>query len=303
MTERVHDTVVHEVLYAERRSAAQNPWRRLTRLTRQKPLGAACAVVLLVLVLFVLVYPEVSAYAYDEPVLTSRLASSSMDHPFGTDEVGRDVMTRVAVGARISLAVGGGAVIVALCVAAILGMAAGLAGGWIDSLSQRLVDAVMSFPTLLLALTMVGIFGSSVAMLIGLIGFVLGVGQSRVVRSRVLSLREEVFVLSARATGASELRIALRHVLPNVIPVIIVLGSFSISQAVIIEASLSFLGFGVPPPMPSLGGMLSGSGLQYMLIAPWIAIWPGVFLSIVVFTINMIGDALRDVLDPQLRNR
>lgn len=302
MVEQARENIVQGSPYpAVRRMRAVG--RRLVRFAHQKPLGMACAVVLLCLVGFVVVFPEVSAYRYDEPELTSRLHSSSFDHLFGTDEVGRDVMTRVAVGARVSLTVGGGSVIVALVVASLMGMGAGLIGGWTDNLSQRLVDAVMSFPTLLLALTMVGIFGSSVPMLIGLIGFVLGVGQSRVVRSRVLSLREEVFVLSARATGASELRIAFRHVLPNVIPVLIVLGSFSISQAIIIEASLSFLGFGVPPPTPSLGGMLSGSGLQYMLIAPWIAIWPGVFLSIVVFTINMIGDAARDVLDPQLRNR
>jgi peptide/nickel transport system permease protein len=259
--------------------------------------------VLALLVAFVAIFPEVSAYRYDESVLLDRLEGSSARHLFGTDEVGRDVLTRVAVGARISLRVGVGAVLVSLVVSGVLGLFTTLLGGWTDTVAQRLVDAVMSFPTLLLALTVVGMFGNSTWLLIGLIGFVLGVGQSRVVRSRVLSLKQETYILSARAVGASEMRIAVRHLVPNAFPVVIVLASFAISQAIIIEASLSFLGFGVRPPMPSLGGMLSGPGLQYMLVAPWIAIWPGLFLSIVVFTINMVGDALRDALDPQMRNR
>jgi peptide/nickel transport system permease protein len=277
--------------------------RRAVAAARTKPLGAVCGVVLVLLIGFVLIYPEVSSRRYDEGELTQRLQGTNGAHIFGTDELGRDVLTRVAVGARISLRVGFGAVLVSMLVATGLGVAATLVGGWTDAVAQRLVDAVMSFPTLLLALTIVGMFGNSTVLLIGLIGFVLGIGQSRVVRSRVLSLKEETYILSARATGASEGRVALRHILPNTVPVLIVLASFAVSQAIIIEASLSFLGFGVRPPMPSLGGMLSGSGIQYMLVAPWIAIWPGLFLSIVVFTINMVGDALRDLLDPQLRNR
>jgi peptide/nickel transport system permease protein len=243
----------------------------------------------------------VTPYGYAESDLLQRLQAPSLAHPFGTDELGRDVLSRVAEGGRVSLGVGVGAMVVALSVATIIGVVGGYFGRAVDTGLQRLVDSVMSFPTLLIALTVAGIFGSSMPMLMLLIGMLLGISQSRIVRSRALSLRQELYVEGARAVGASDLRIILRHVVPNTIPVLIVLSSFTVSSAIIIEASLSFLGLGVPPPRPSWGGMLSGSGLQFMILAPWIGLFPGIVLSIVVFSANIVGDAVRDVIDPRMR--
>ncbi len=245
--------------------------------------------------------PWVAPFHYNEVDLPSRLEGPSWSHVFGTDELGRDLFSRVLYGARISLSVALGAVALSIVTAIVIGTLSGAAGSWVDSLIQRFVDGWMSFPTILMALTVLALFGSSLTNVTITVGLMLGVGQSRVIRSAVLGLKNTEWAFSARAIGAPFYRIVGMHIFPNVIPLAITLATLTIGQAILIEASLSFLGFGVPPPQPTWGGMLSGSGLVYMLSNPWIAVWPGVALGVVVFSANIVGDFVRDVLDPRLQ--
>lgn len=268
---------------------------------RRKPLGALGGLVLLAMIAVALLADRVAPYGYDDADIFSRLKPSSAAHWLGTDNLGRDLLSRVVHGARVSMAVGFGGVGLGLAGAVVVGLLSGYFGGRADILVQRIVDAFMCFPVLLVALTIMALLGPGLANVIVTLGLVLAVRDSRVIRSAVLTVKENLFVEAARALGAGHAAMIWRHLLPNIVAPIIILATVNLGAVILIEAALSFLGFGVPPPRPSWGGMLSGAGLVHMLRAPWLALWPGVALSLAVFGANMLGDALRDLLDPRLR--
>lgn len=222
-------------------------------------------------------------------------------HPLGTDYVGRDVLSRVIVGSRPSLGVGVTAMTLALLVGSALGIVSGYTGGAFDLFVQRVVDVLLTLPGLVLALALLAVFGAGFASLIGVIGLVLTPGIARVVRSDTLVVRASGYIESARAVGASDLRILARHVLPNVTATILVLGSLTIGNAILFEAALSFLGLGVQPPEPSWGNMLSGPARAYFEVAPWMAVFPGLAVSLAVLGFNLLGDTVRDLFDPRLQ--
>jgi peptide/nickel transport system permease protein len=271
------------------------------RLARTKPLGAAAGLLLLVILALAVGGEWVAPYAYDEADIFTRLKPSSAAHWLGTDNLGRDVLSRVVYGARVSMAVGLGAVTLGLLGALLVGLITGYAGGLLDATVQRVVDAFMCFPLLLVALTIMALLGPGLANVVLTLGLVLAVRDSRVVRGTVLGVKANLYVESARALGAPHARIIRRHVLPNIAAPLLILVTVNLGGVILVEAALSFLGFGVPPPRPSWGGMLSTAGVVHMLRAPWLAFWPGVALSLTVFSANMLGDALRDILDPRLR--
>lgn len=268
---------------------------------RRKPLGAAGGLALAGMLALALLAEGVAPYGYDEADIFSRLKAPSGAHWLGTDNLGRDLLSRVIYGARVSMAVGFGGVVVGLLLGTAVGLVSGYFGGRLDLVLQRVVDAFMCFPLLLVALTIMAILGPGLGNVILTLGLVLGVRDSRVIRSAVLSVKAHLYLEAARALGAAHAAIIGRHVLPNILAPIIILGTVNLGAIILTEAALSFLGFGVPPPRPSWGGMLSGAGLVHMLRAPWLALWPGVALSLAVFGANMLGDALRDLLDPRLR--
>jgi peptide/nickel transport system permease protein len=268
---------------------------------RRKPLGAAGGLVLAGMLALALLAEGVAPYGYDEADIFSRLKAPSGAHWLGTDNLGRDLLSRVIYGARVSMAVGFGGVLVGLLLGTAVGLVSGYFGGRLDLILQRVVDAFMCFPLLLVALTIMALLGPGLGNVILTLGLVLGVRDSRVIRSAVLSVKAHLYLEAARALGAAHAAIIGRHVLPNILAPIIILGTVNLGAVILTEAALSFLGFGVPPPRPSWGGMLSGAGLVHMLRAPWLALWPGVALSLAVFGANMLGDALRDLLDPRLR--
>lgn len=268
---------------------------------RRKPLGAAGGFVLAGMLALALLAGRVAPYDYDEADVYSRLKAPSEAHWLGTDNLGRDLFSRVIYGARVSMAVGFGGVALGLLLGTAVGLVSGYFGGRLDLVLQRVVDAFMCFPLLLVALTIMALLGPGLGNVILTLGLVLGVRDSRVIRSAVLSVKAHLYLEAARALGAAHAAMVGRHVLPNILAPIIILGTVNLGTIILIEAALSFLGFGVPPPHPSWGGMLSGAGLVHMLRAPWLALWPGVALSLTVFGANMLGDALRDLLDPRLR--
>jgi len=273
----------------------------LIRLVREKPLGTVGAVIV-VLFLFAAIFCEALApYGMNKIDRTAFLAPPSAQHLLGTDNLGRDILSRVIYGARISVIVGLAATSVSITVSILIGATCGFFGGKFDMIAQRFVDAFMCFPGLVLLIALVAVVGQGIWQLILILGITMGINGSRVLRSAVLSVRVNVYIDAAEAIGCSVPTIIFRHILPNVMAPIIILFSSRMPTVIMSEAGLSFLGLGVPPPYPTWGGMLSGSGRQYMQLAPWMAIWPGLALSVVIYGVNMFGDALRDLLDPRLR--
>lgn len=244
---------------------------------------------------------QLSPPAYQDA--TAVLQSPSLDHPFGTDNIGRDVFSRLVHGARISLRIGLAATILGITISTVIGGVSGYFGGWVDMILQRIVDTMMAFPSLVLILLVVAIFGNEEKFIILAIAIFIIAAPSRVVRAEVLSIRERQYIESARSIGCSNVRILLRHIFPNVAHVIIVIASINIAGAILVEASLSFLGLGIPAPAPSWGNMISGQNTFWLRQAPWMLVFPGLALSLTVYAFNMMGDALRDVLDPRLRER
>lgn len=273
----------------------------LWRLVREKPLGAFGGLIVIGLMLCAALAPWLAPYGYDETNVRQRLKPPSAQFYFGTDNLGRDVFSRIVYGARISVTVGFGAVALGVLLATAVGVVSGYFGGIFDVVVQRLVDAWMAFPFLVILLSVMAVLGPGLLNVILSLGILSAANSSRVIRSAVLAAKENQYVEAARAAGASHLRIILRYVIPNVMAPIIVIATIGLGFAILAESALSFLGLGVPPPYPSWGEMLSGSGRSYMHKAPWMAIWPGVAISLAVFGFNMLGDALRDLLDPRLR--
>lgn len=275
-------------------------WRKARRLLRAQPLGAAGLVVIVVLVLMAALAPLIAPY--DPTSIESRsLQAPSAEHWFGTDDKGRDVLSRVIHGSRTSLQVGIIATFVGVTGGALVGLISGYFGGWLDTIFQRLMDSLQAFPTLILALIMVAVVGASIVNLMIVVGIAIIPGVGRIIRSVVLSEKQNQYVEASRSTGATTQRIIFRHILPNLAAPIIVIATSLLAAAILVEASLSFLGLGTPPPTPSWGGDLSGQARRYFTHAPWMAIFPGAAISLVVLGFNLLGDALRDVLDPRLR--
>jgi peptide/nickel transport system permease protein len=273
----------------------------LWRLVREKPLGAFGGLIVLVLLLTALLAHWIAPYPYDETNVRQRLKPPGAQFYLGTDNLGRDLFSRIVYGARVSVTVGFAAVTLSLLLATTVGITSGYFGGKFDVLVQRVVDAWMAFPNLLFVLFIMAVLGPGLLNVILALGVVNAANRSRVIRSATLAAKENQFVEAARAVGAGHLRIILRYILPNVMAPIIIIATNALGGVILAESTLSFLGFGVPPPHPSWGEMLSGSGRSYMYRAPWMAIWPGVAISLGVFGFNMLGDALRDLLDPRLR--
>ena len=285
------------------------PWgRALLGMARRKPLGTAGAVVTLLLILTAIFAPVIAPFdPYDfnltERGLPLRREAPNGEFLFGTDALGRDVLSRIIYGARVSLLVGFLSVAVGTALGTAIGLASGYWEGKVDQVLQRIVDTFMAFPGIVLALAVVAVLGQSLINIILVISIVIAPGTSRVVRGAVLAIKQNVYVDAARSIGASDLRIVVRHLLPNVMAPVIIIATVWIGNAIVIEAALSFLGLGTPPPTPTWGAMLAGEGQRNLENAPWLAIFPGLAISIVVLSFNMLGDALRDVLDPRLRAR
>lgn len=278
----------------------QWPAAGFLRALLRKPLGFAGLIVLLSLVCAAAFAPALAPYGQDES--TNRYyASPSPSHPFGTDQLGRDIMSRVILGSRISLRVGLLAVAIGTLAGSAVGLISGYCGGWVDFSLQRVVDVMMALPGIILALAIMAALGSSIFNVTLAVAIALAPNSARVVRGSTLSVKERQFVEAARALGARSPRILVYHVLPNVAAPIIVIASIQLGVAIVAEASLSYLGLGVPLNVPSWGNMLSGAALTYMTKAPWMAVFPGLALTIAVLAINLFGDALRDILDPRLR--
>ena len=276
-------------------------WSMTKRLFREKPLGAAGALICCLFALCGIFANVLAPYGMNEISPIARLQSPSLQHLFGTDNLGRDVFSRCLYGAQISVIIALSAATLATVISIMLGILSGYFGGKVDMIVQRMVDAWMSFPDLVILIVVVAVLGPGAWQIVGTLGLLLGIGGSRIVRSAVVSVREHMYVHAAQSIGASTIRILWRHILPNVLAPVIVLFTTRVGTVILAESGLSFLGLGVPPPTPTWGGMLSGAGRSYMFQAPWLALAPGLCLTLVVWGINVYGDALRDLFDPRMR--
>ena len=293
---------VEVALQGVARRKRRNRWLDfVVRLFREKPLAATGLVIVVVLLITAIFADFIAPYDYREQSLKESLMGHSFTHFMGTDQLGRDIFSRIVVGARVSLVVAFSCVAGFLVIAIVFGMGTGYMGGKIDMLVQRFVDGWMTIPTLIILLAMVSVVGQGLWQIILVLSLDRGISTSRVLRGEALTLKETTYVEAARAVGADDLRIFLKHVVPNAFAPIIIMATISLGVFILAEASLSFLGYGVPPPFPTWGSMLSGSGLSYMQRAPWMAIWPGIALTVGVWAFNTLGDGMRDQLDPRLR--
>jgi peptide/nickel transport system permease protein len=275
--------------------------RSLWATIRRKPLGAASAALILALVLTALLADAIAPY---DPLAAQpeiRLAAPSWEHPFGTDDIGRDVLSRVIHGCRISLWVGLLAVGIGTLAGMVIGLVCGYCEGRTDLILQRFMDGIQAIPGLVLALAIVSVLRPSTTNAMIAIAMVIIPGNSRIVRGAVLSAKQNRYVEAAQAIGCRHPRIILSHILPNVTAPILVIASIWLGNAILIEATLSFLGVGTQPPTPSWGLMLSSTGRAFMEQAPWLALFPGLAISLAVLGFNLFGDTLRDAWDPKLR--
>lgn len=276
-------------------------WGMALFLLRRYPLGGVGVAIVLGFFLVALLAPYITWY---DPLSTNpsiSLAKPTLDHPMGADFMGRDLYSRIVYGARTSLVVAFGATFLGVLLGVVIGLASGFLGGTVDLVVQRFIDMLQALPTLILAMAMAAALGPSLTNTMIAIAIPKLPSIARVIRANTLSLREMPFVEAARAMGMSELRIAMRHVLPNTLAPLIVLATAGLGSAILVEASLSFLGLGVPEPHPSWGRMLSESAAEYARTAPWLVIFPGLAITMAVFGTNLLGDAIRDILDPRQR--
>ena len=273
----------------------------MTRMVREKRLGTVGGIIVIAL-LFTGIFAEFLApYGMNESNRGAALSAPSAEYLLGTDNLGRDLLSRIIFGARVSILIGLGATALSTVFSLTIGIVTAYYGGLLDLLVQRVVDAWMALPGLVILMVIISIVGPGIMTVIVVLGLHFGIIDSRIYRGAALSIKEDVFVEAAQAVGCSVPRVLIRHILPNILPTAIILFTIDVPDIILIEAGLSFLGFGIPPPQPSWGSMLSGSGRSYMFLAPWMAIWPGVAIAVTVYGISMFGDALRDILDPRLR--
>jgi peptide/nickel transport system permease protein len=270
-------------------------WKRF----RVNSFAMAGGAVVIALFVFSWLAPYVSPYNPDDLDLYNVLMPPSTAHLFGTDELGRDVFTRVMYGARISLKVGFVAVGIAALIGTVLGLVAGFYGGWIDDLLMRLVDIMLCFPTFFLILAVIAMLEPSIWYIMIIIGLTGWMGVARLVRAEVLSIRERDYVMAARALGARDARIIFRHILPNALSPVLVSATLGVAGAILTESALSFLGIGVQPPTPSWGNILT-SGKDYLEFAWWLSLFPGLAILVTVLSYNLLGEGIRDALDPRL---
>ncbi len=295
------DAINYESELRRAGASATHGWRRLAFLAQRHLLGTIGLVIIVTFVLTALfadIIGRVDPLAVDP---AQALARPSLQHWMGTDSFGRDVWSRIIHGARISLAVGLGSTALGASIGVIVGLTSGYLSGWVALVFQRVTDILQALPLLVLALVMTAALGPSLPNVIIAIAIPLIPTVSRVIRANTLALRELPFVEAAKSIGMSEFRIAVRHVLPNTLAPLIVLATAQLGSTILTEASLSFLGLGIPEPYPSWGRMLSESAAEYVRTAPWLVIFPGIAISLAVFGTNLFGDALRDILDPRQR--
>ncbi|WP_411345516.1 nickel transporter permease [Paenibacillus sp. WLX1005] len=278
------------------------PWRDGIRLFMRNKTAVIGLIIVLFFVVLAILAPLITKYEYTTQVLADRLQAPSAQHWFGTDDLGRDIFTRTIYGARLSLWVGVLSVIGSIIIGTVLGILAGFYGKWVDMVISRFFDILLAFPGILLAIAIVAVLGPSLQNALYAIAIVNIPTYGRLVRSRVLSLRQEEFITAARAIGVRDARILFRHILPNSLTPIIVQGTLGIATAIIEAAGLGFLGLGAQPPEPEWGKMLSDSR-QFIQTAPWTVIFPGLCILLTSLGFNLMGDGLRDTFDPKLKNR
>ena len=283
------------------RPRKRNPIKPFVDFISRKPLGAAGALIIVVMVLMAIVGPWMTSWDPLTHNLPDKLQGPNSNHWLGTDELGRDLWARMMTGARVSLLVGFASVAFGSGIGGVVGVISGWYGGKVDNSIQRIMDALMSIPTLILALAVTAALGTSLWNIILAIGIVQIPRANRVVRSQVLAVKESQYVDAARAIGAVNIRIMAQHITPQCVAPWLIIATGALGIAILTEASLSFLGLGVPQPEPSWGGMLTGPVRDWFPIYPYLAIWPGLALSLAVYGFNLFGDAIRDVLDPRLR--
>jgi len=271
------------------------------RLVREKPLGAIGGVITLIFLVTGIFCEFLAPYGMNEMIDPGNLSPSSSMYPLGTDQLGRDMLSRIIFGARVSVIVSLTATTLATIISVTIGVLSGYIGGKFDIIVQRFVDAWMCFPGLVVLIMAVTIVGAGVWQIILCLSLLYGISGSRIPRSAVISIKENIYFDAASTIGCSTVRIVMRHLLPNIMGIVIIMFTTRVPIVILAEASLSFLGLGIPPPTPTWGGMLSMDGRRFMLLSPWLGVWPGLALAIVVYGVNMFGDALRDLLDPRLR--
>ncbi|MGN8772314.1 nickel transporter permease [Paenibacillus barengoltzii] len=277
------------------------PWRDAWKAFRKNKIAMAGLIMIVFFILIAILAPVIAPYEFDKQVLRDRLKPPSSSHWFGTDDLGRDLFTRVLYGARISLWVGTFSVVGSIILGTILGILAGFYGKWIDMVISRLFDILLAFPSILLAIAIVAILGPSLQNALLAIAIVNIPTYGRLVRAKVLSLKNEEYITAARAIGMKNSAILLRHILPNSLTPIIVQGTLGIATAIIEAAALGFLGLGAQPPTPEWGKMLSDSR-QLIATAPWTVVFPGISIMLTVLAFNLMGDGLRDALDPRMKS-
>ena len=274
---------------------------RLRHMTHKNPLATISAVLILIFILAAICAPILTPYSYEAQDMLNRAAAPSREHLLGTDELGRDVLTRLLYGARVSLAIGIVPTIVSMILGAVLGMISGFFGGIVDTFIMRFADIMLAFPSLLLAMVIMYTLGDGITSIFVALAIVNWASVARVVRAETLSLKESEYIEAARSIGVFKLTIIFRHILPNCIPSLIVLFTLNIPSAILAESSLSFLGIGVQPPASSWG-VMANAGSQFLYTAPLMSLAPSIAIMIVVLAFNFLGDGLRDTLDPHLKN-
>jgi peptide/nickel transport system permease protein len=268
---------------------------------KKKPLGAFGLVIILFMIFIAIAEPLVTFHDPMKWNMRAMIAAPSTTYWLGTDDYGRDLWARIVVGARISLFVGFGSVVMGSVSGAAIGIVSAYYGGKVDNIIQRIMDSLMAIPTLILALAIMASLGQSVFNVILAVAVPQIPRTNRIVRSQAMSVRNSEYAMAAESIGATDVRIMVQHIMPQCVAPWLIIASASLGVAIISESSLSFLGLGVPPPHPSWGGMLSGRAREFYAVAPWLAIWPGLAISLAVYGFNLFGDAIRDVLDPRLR--
>ena len=301
LVDRTQETSAEETLAALRPKSPLPV--ALLRFCAHQPLGAFGAAVLIFAVVVAVLAPMLAPYSPTAIEVAEKFTPPFSKQILGTDELGRDVLSRLIFGARISMSVSLLSVGIAISAGTLIGIFSAYSGGKTDLAIQRLVDTMMAFPAIIMALALMAALGASQTNVIVALVVILLPGAVRVVRSQVLSIKEQDYTLAARAIGAGSTRIMLRHILPNVMATYIVLSTITLGYAIVVEASLSFLGVGIPPDIPSWGGMLNLGATTYIDVSPWLSVFPGITIAVIVFSVNLLGDSLRDVLDPKLRGR